>query len=78
MEKEIAKWHKESEETIWDAIEPWDTHFFVCIMSDESIEMFLGMCDENNDGDMGKHLYSETDASSEDINLWIEVEDPNK
>lgn len=74
----MLKWHKQSEEDIWNAIYPWDIHFFVCIMSDGSIEMFSGICDENCDGEIRQSLYTNSDATSEDIKLWIEVEDPDK
>lgn len=78
MEKEIAKWNKQSERNIWDEIAPWDIYYFVCVMSDSSIQIFLGQYDEDCDGNIYEHLYCEMAYSPEDIVLWMEVENPNK
>jgi len=77
MEKEIAKWNKQSERDIWDEIVPWDIHYFVCVMSDSSIQIFMGSCDEDCDGNIYEHLYCEKGCDEEDIVLWMEVENPN-
>lgn len=78
MKKEIVKWNKQSERDIWDEIEPWDIYYFVCVMSDSSIQIFLGQYDEDSDGHMSKHLFCEMAYNSEDIVLWMEVENPYK
>jgi hypothetical protein len=81
--EEIKKmsWQVNSEHDIYDAIVGWDYHRFACVMSDNTIQIFTGMCDETYDGQINQHLDCLNDSlpySVDDIVMWIEVPDVKK
>ena len=79
--KEIKKmsWKVNSEHDIYDAIVGWDHHRFVCVMSDNTIQIFTGICDETCDGQINPHLDClNDDYDTDDIVMWIEVPDVKK
>ena len=61
---------------ILDAVLPWDYHRFVCVMKDNTIQTFTGMCDETYVGEIIRHLDCDDDNLDYDIDdivMWIEV-----
>ena len=79
--EEIKKmgWQLNSEHDIYDAIVGWDYHRFACVMSDNSVQIFTGMCDETYDGKINAHLDCLDDNYDvDDIVMWIDVPDVKK
>lgn len=67
-------WNKESENSIYNAVDDWGYHKFACLMKDGTIEEFHGMWDENCEGERFLHIDHVLDARDvEDIVMWIEV-----
>ena len=78
--EEIKKmcWQINAENDILDAVLPWDYHRFVCVMKDNTIQIFTGMCDETYDGEIVQHLDcidDNLDYDIDDIVMWIEAPD---
>lgn len=72
--KDNFKWNKQSEFDIWYAINDWGYHKFACIMSDGSLQQFVGLWDENMDGERSLYLDHIDDAYGiDDIVMWIEI-----
>ena len=67
-------WHKESETTIWCAVNDWDYHKFACLMKDGTLTMFTGMNDENIEGEISTFIEHIDDKyNTDDIVMWIEI-----
>ena len=81
-QEEIKKmtWQSQAENDIYDAVDDWDYHKFVCLMKGNSIEIFTGMRDESDDGEINVYLDCIENRFSydvDDIVMWIEVPDIN-
>ena len=73
--EEILKtgWQIQAEKDIYYAITPWDLHSFACIMKDGTLQIFTGMCDETDEGEIIYHLDCDRDYYDGDIVYWIEI-----
>jgi hypothetical protein len=76
--EEVIKmnWQLQTKNDILDAVQPWDFYRFVCVLKDNSIRIFTGMCDETDDGQINQHLDCTNDEYKwdfDDIIMWIEV-----
>jgi len=77
-QEEIKKmtWQVEAEHSIYDAVQDWDYHRFVCLMKDNTIQVFSGMNDETYNGEINTHIDCVSDYShynTDEILMWIEV-----
>lgn len=66
-------WNTNEGNEILDAVESWDQHRFICIMKDDTIQIFTGICDETYDGEIVQHLDCINDYDIDDIVMWIEA-----
>lgn len=67
------KWHKQSDEDIYDSFNDWSLHRFACIMKDGTVQRFTGILDECYDGSINKHVDCDADGfECDDIEYWIE------
>lgn len=78
--EEIMKmnWQLQSENDILNAVVPWDLYRFACVMKDNSIQIFTGICDETADGQINQHfdcIDDDYEWDFDDIVMWIEVPD---
>lgn len=74
-----TQWHKQSEDDIFDAVNDWSSHYFLCRMKDNSYNIALGSCDEDGDGNVTIMLYFKMDDEKyfpDDIVYWQEIELP--
>ena len=70
------KWHKQSEDDIWFAIDDWEYHKFACLMKDGKLVEFSGLHDETYDGEITTHIDCisfDYDYNIDDIEMWIEI-----
>ena len=78
--EEVKKmtWQVEAEHSIYNAVNDWDIHRFVCLMKDNTIQFFSGINDETCEGEINTHIDCISDDShddTDDILMWIEVPD---
>ena len=79
MNKEEFKkigWNINEENDILDVVKPWSIYRFICIMKDDTIQIFTGICDENYNGEISTHLDcidDNLDYGIDDIVMWIEA-----
>ena len=67
-------WNKESEYSIYDAIDGWGYHEFACVMSDGTLEEFSGIWDEDYEGHNHLHIdHIGLERDIDDIVMWIEI-----
>ena len=69
-------WNINEENDIFDAVKPWDIYRFICIMKDDTIQIFTGICDETYNGEIIVHLDcidDNLDYDIDDIVMWIEA-----
>lgn len=72
------KWHKQSDEDIYDAFDDWSFHKFACIMKDGTVQRFTGNLCECDDGSINKHVdCTVDDFGCDDIEYWIEFPEEN-
>lgn len=76
--EEVIKmnWQLNAEHDILNAVLPWGYYRFICVMKDNSIQIFTGICDETADGQINQHLDCIDDNyewNFDDIIMWIEV-----
>lgn len=73
--KEVEIWHLQEKENIYDAINDWSLHTFVCLMKDGTIQKFNGICDEDCEGHINTHIDGVNDDydNVDDIVKWIEI-----
>ena len=71
----MKTWHLQKEEDIYNAVKGWGYYLFVCIMKDNSIQLFSGMNDETIDGHINTHVDGLNDDYDDvdDIVWWIEA-----
>lgn len=69
------KWHKQTEDDIWFAIDDWGYHRFACLMKDGELKEFSGLHNETYDGEITTHIDCITDDNyhTDDIDMWIEI-----
>lgn len=72
MEKN--KWIKMSEQQ--PQIDDWDTHYYVGVSIYGGLAIFVGMADEDGDGEVMEHWSYETThdcVDFENIDWWVEL-----
>ena len=77
-DKDTFKWHKQSEEDIYDLFPyDWGYHRFLCIMDDGTLQDFRGMQDESADGEISVYINAINDDYDDvdRIIMWIEIPD---
>lgn len=75
--KDNFRWNKESEYSIWDAIDDWGFHKFACLMVDGTLQEFTAIYDETYDGEVNLHVdHIDDNYCTDDIVMWIEI--PNE
>ena len=70
------KWHKQSQDDIWFAIDDWSYHTFACIMKNGKFAKFSGLNDETYNGELITHIdciSDNCDYNTDDIEMWIEI-----
>ena len=72
------KWHKQSEDGIWMAIDDCGYHTFACLMKDSKLVKFEGLLDKNCECTITPHIDSiimdgDYDYNIDDIEMWIEI-----
>ena len=70
-----ATWHLQEKDDIYDAVNDWSVHNFICLMNDGTIQMFSGTRVECNDGSVNVHIDSlndEYNSAIDNIIFWIE------
>ena len=72
--KEVDTWHLQKNEDIYDAVNDWSLHSFICLMDDGSVQKFTGILSECYDGSVNLHIDATNDEYSIDnIIFWIEA-----
>jgi len=75
------QWHEQSKDDIYDCINDWNIHYFVCIMVDKQKVFATGICDEDYDGNVSQNLYFDDydeKYNCDDIKWWQEIELPKE
>jgi hypothetical protein len=75
------QWHKQSKDDIYDCVNDWDIHYFVCIMKNEHRVFATGICDEDYDGNVSQNLFfddCDEKYNCDDIKWWQEIELPKE
>ena len=72
--KEVEIWHLQEKEDIYDAVNDWSLHTFVCIMKDGTIQKFTDIRDEDYNGHISVHIDGVNNDydNVDDIVKWIE------
>lgn len=76
MEINKMTWQVEEEHSIYDAVKDWCGSRFICLMKDNTIQIFSGYMDENYDGETNVHVDCISDDNHDDVDdilMWIEV-----
>lgn len=71
----IAQWQLQSDKDIYDTIDDWGYHKFICVMKDgKQVEAF-GIADESDCGVCSKNInfLCDLDYGTEDIVFWLEI-----
>ena len=69
-------WHDNNIDDIYDAVRDWGMYRFVCLMKDNTIQVFNGYADENSEGHNSVYVDSTNDKYDTDsIVCWCEVLD---
>ena len=75
-EIKIKGWYFQDEDNLWHSILDWDFHRFVCVMKDNSIQVFTGSADEDSNGEVHKYVKCDNDDYDiDDVIAWMEVPD---
>lgn len=72
----ITTWHLQEKDDIYNAVNDWSGHNFICLMNDGTIQRFSGILDECYDGSINVHIDSlndEYDNAIDNIIFWIEL-----
>lgn len=74
-EAEYPHWNSQSANDIYDSINDWDYHKYVCIMKDDKVCEWRGIQDESYDGEINTYIYPVNDEeySVDDIVYWTEL-----
>ena len=69
-------WHDNNIDDIYDAVRDWGMYRFVCLMTDNTIQVFYGHMDEDDEGHYNLYVDCENDKYGTDgIVCWCEVLD---
>lgn len=70
----ISQWQLQSENDIYDTINDWGFHEYLCIMNDGKEIKANGIADEGYDGSCSTYInFNDGDYSVDDIMYWCEV-----
>lgn len=76
LKKKAIIWHKQDIDDIYDTIDDWSIHKYICKMKDGSFNIAIGSADEGCNGDVGRSIYFEINDEkyySDDIEEWAEL-----
>lgn len=76
LKKKAIIWHKQDIDDIYDTIDDWSIHKYICKMKDGSFNIATGSADEDNNGFVGRSIYFEINDEnyySDDIEEWAEL-----
>lgn len=77
LKKNAIIWHKQDDvDDIYDTINDWSVHTYICRMKDGSFNIAPGSADEGCNGDVGRNIYFEINDEkyySDDIEAWAEL-----
>ena len=77
LKKNAIIWHKQDDvDDIYDTINDWSVHTYICRMKDGSFNIATGIADEGCNGDVGRNIYFEINDEkyySDDIEAWAEL-----
>lgn len=77
LKKNAIIWHKQDDvDDIYDTINGWSVHTYICRMKDGSFNIATGSADEGCNGDVGRNIYFEINDEkyySDDIEAWAEL-----
>ena len=78
--KNVIVWHKQDDRTddIYDTINDWGLHKYLCKMKDGSFNIATGSADEDGNGFVGRSIYFEINDENyygDDIVAWAEITD---
>lgn len=77
LKKNAIIWHKQDDvDDIYDTIDDWSVHTYICRMKDGSFNIATGSADEGCNGDVGRNIYFEINDEkyySDDIEAWAEL-----
>ena len=68
----ISQWQLQSDNDIYDAVDDWEFHRFLCIMKDGNQVFASGYADESYDGFATKDISIDGDYTMDDILFWLE------
>lgn len=69
----VAQWQLQSNKDIYDAIDDWRLHKFICVMKDGKQVEVSGIADESECGVCSKYIDFDFNYGSEDIVFWCEI-----
>lgn len=76
MEINKMSWQVEEDNSIYNAVKDWCGSRFICLMKDNTIQIFIGFMDEAYDGEINVHVDCISDDNHDDVDdilMWIEV-----
>ena len=77
LKKNAIIWHKQDDvDDIYDTINDWSVHTYICRMKDGSFNIATGSADEGCNGDVSRNIYFEINDEkyySDDIEAWAEL-----
>lgn len=77
LKKNAIIWHKQDDvDDIYDTINDWSVHTYICRMKDGSFNIATGSADEGCNGEVGRNIYFEINDEkyySDDIEAWAEL-----
>ena len=74
-ELKYPHWNSQSENDIYDSINDWDCHKYICIMKDGKVCEWIGIQDESCDGEINTCFAPVNDEEYrvDDIVYWTEL-----
>ena len=76
LNKNSIVWHKQDVDDIYDSINDWSLHRYLCKMNDGSFNIINGSADVSCNGEVSRCLYFEINDEkyySDDIEEWAEI-----
>lgn len=74
-EAKYPHWNSQSTNNIYDSINDWDCHKYVCIMKDGKVCEWIGIKDESYEGKINTYIdpVNGEEYSVDDIEYWTEL-----
>ena len=76
LKKTAIVWHKQDVDDIYDTINDWSLHKYLCKMNDGSLNIATGGAVEGGNGDVSRSIYFKINDEkyySDDIEVWTEI-----